>query len=94
MIRTTNFDALVAECTSIEQIVALGMFALYDRSYPSNFITTGIASDGTDIRSRKAQVWTGNQIVAENTMEEQTVMTLALPIALNSLCETAMTTAS
>ncbi len=80
MLRTTGFDTLLGNCQHLEQIVDLCMRALYNSAYPGGFITTGIADDGSDIRSRMVQHWAGNQIVNENTMEEQLITTLVVTV--------------
>ncbi len=80
MLRSTGFDTLLGNCTHVEQILDLCARALYDRYYPSAFITTGIADDGTDIRSRQIHHWAGNQITAENTMEEQVIVTFVATV--------------
>jgi hypothetical protein len=79
MLRSTKFDTLLGNCTHVEQVLDLSSRALYDR-YPSQFITTGIDGEGVDIRTPAINHWSGNQLVAENTVEEQTITTFVTPI--------------
>ncbi|WP_107668988.1 hypothetical protein [Cyanothece sp. BG0011] len=80
MLRSATFDTLLSNCTHVEQIIDLCTHALYNRYYPSAFITTGIEADGSDIRSLSINHWTGNQVIKENTIEEQLICTLVTKV--------------
>ena len=79
MLRSTTFDTFLGNCNHVEQILDLCSRALYDR-YPSEFITTGIDAEGQDIRTPSVNHWSGNQLVGENTVQEQTITTFVTPI--------------
>ncbi len=80
MLRSTTFDTLIGNCTHVEQILDLCARALYDRYYPSSFITTGLGENDEAIRSLKINHCTGNQVIGENLIEEQTVTTFVTQI--------------
>ncbi len=80
MLRSATLDTLISNCTHVEQILDLCARALYDRYYPSAFITTGLSSADEAIRSLRINHWTGNQVIGENLIEEQTVTTFVTTI--------------
>ena len=83
MQRSTNLDNYIAGCTSVEQILDLCARALYGRYFSTSFLITGIETDGTPIQSAQIDHWTGNQLVADNRAEEQTITTFTTKVNLD-----------
>lgn len=80
MLLSQTMRNMIAACNHAEEVMDLCGRATYDRYYPSAFITTGLATDGEAIRSLKINHWTGNQLVGENLIEEQVVVTFVSQI--------------
>jgi hypothetical protein len=82
MQRSTTFDTLLANCTTVEQILSLAGHALYNRYSTSAFIVTTVDADGAQIFSPNIEVWAGGQQIGEQQSEQQTVVSFAAKISV------------
>ena len=80
MLRSATFNSYADNCLHIEQLLDLCLRALYNGNYPSAFLTTGVASDGSALKSLQVNHWAGSRVIDDNLIEEQTVGTFVAKI--------------